>query len=119
MVKKSIDTAMPEGTRTAEFAGGCFWCTESDNEKMDGVIKTTSGYAGEQFVDRGNQYRNAIFDRPVVTDILLLWWFYPAKDYHQDYLKKNPFRHKWYPSGFRRDQFLEKQGDGQYAKLFK
>ena len=30
----------------AVFAGGCFWCMESDFDKVDGVIKTVSGYAG-------------------------------------------------------------------------
>jgi peptide-methionine (S)-S-oxide reductase len=33
-------------TSTATFAGGCFWCTESDFDKVDGVISTTSGYIG-------------------------------------------------------------------------
>ena len=28
-----------EKTATAVFAGGCFWCTESDFEKVDGVIE--------------------------------------------------------------------------------
>jgi peptide-methionine (S)-S-oxide reductase len=32
------------GTATAIFAGGCFWCTESDFEKLPGVIKAESGY---------------------------------------------------------------------------
>jgi len=32
--------------RTATFAGGCFWCTESDFEKVPGVLKVVSGYAG-------------------------------------------------------------------------
>ena len=27
------------------FAGGCFWCTESDFDKVDGVVETISGYA--------------------------------------------------------------------------
>jgi peptide-methionine (S)-S-oxide reductase len=30
----------------ATFAGGCFWCVESDFDKIDGVISTTSGYTG-------------------------------------------------------------------------
>ena len=95
----------------ATFAGGCFWCTESDFEKLPGVVKVVSGYTGGhkenpsykevssgttghveavqvyydpskltyeelldrfwrhidptdpggQFVDRGSQYRSAIF----------------------------------------------------------
>jgi len=171
---------MAEHTRSAVFAGGCFWCTESDFEKLDGVIAVVSGYtggrvanptykqvsaggtghveavkvtydpdrisyeallehfwrhvdptdAGGQFVDRGDQYRSAIFyaneaerkaaeaskkalaasgqfDRPIVTDILPLESFYEAEDYHQDYYKKNPLRYKWYRSGSGRDRFLE------------
>lgn len=31
---------------TAVFAGGCFWCTESDFEKLPGVISAESGYTG-------------------------------------------------------------------------
>jgi peptide-methionine (S)-S-oxide reductase len=31
---------------TAVFAGGCFWCVEADMDKIEGVISTTSGYAG-------------------------------------------------------------------------
>ncbi|MGD9209524.1 MAG: peptide-methionine (R)-S-oxide reductase MsrB [Desulfobacteraceae bacterium] len=30
----------------ATFAGGCFWCTESDFEKVPGVLEVISGYAG-------------------------------------------------------------------------
>jgi peptide-methionine (S)-S-oxide reductase len=33
-------------TETAVFAGGCFWCVESDFDKVKGVVSTTSGYAG-------------------------------------------------------------------------
>ncbi len=168
-------------TASAVFAGGCFWCTESDFEKVDGVIEVISGYTGGhvqkptykevsgggtghieavkviydparisyekllavfwqhvdptdpggQFVDRGAQYRSAVFyandtekrlaeeskerlaasgrfHKPIATNILPLGEFYPAEDYHQDYHKKNPIRYNWYRSGSGRDQFLEK-----------
>ena len=36
----------PQNTKEAYFAGGCFWCTESDFEKVDGVIDAISGYTG-------------------------------------------------------------------------
>ncbi|RYY57002.1 MAG: peptide-methionine (S)-S-oxide reductase [Chitinophagaceae bacterium] len=32
------------GTMTATFANGCFWCTEAIFEELDGVISATSGY---------------------------------------------------------------------------
>jgi peptide methionine sulfoxide reductase msrA/msrB len=35
-----------EGLETAVFAGGCFWCTESDFEKHLGVKDAVSGYTG-------------------------------------------------------------------------
>ena len=31
---------------SAVFAGGCFWCTEADFDKVPGVVSTTSGYSG-------------------------------------------------------------------------
>ncbi len=33
---------------TAILAGGCFWCVESDFEKVPGVVKVVSGYSGEK-----------------------------------------------------------------------
>jgi peptide methionine sulfoxide reductase msrA/msrB len=86
--------------------------------------------AGGQFVDRGPQYRSAIFyadetqkrlaeqsrerlaasgpfNRPIVTEILPLAEFYPAEDYHQDYFETNPFRYRFYRSGSGRDRYLE------------
>ena len=33
-------------TKTAIFAGGCFWCVESDFDAVPGVLATTSGYIG-------------------------------------------------------------------------
>lgn len=40
------NTATVENPGVAIFAGGCFWCTESDFDKVPGVIETTSGYIG-------------------------------------------------------------------------
>jgi peptide-methionine (S)-S-oxide reductase len=34
------------GLAVATFASGCFWCTESDFDKVPGVVSTTSGYTG-------------------------------------------------------------------------
>ena len=44
MEKKIASESGP--IRSAVFAGGCFWCTESDFEKIDGVIDAISGYTG-------------------------------------------------------------------------
>lgn len=38
------DEAAP--LETAVFAGGCFWCVESDFDKVPGVQKTISGFTG-------------------------------------------------------------------------
>jgi peptide methionine sulfoxide reductase msrA/msrB len=184
-MEKATNIQTPK-TAEAVFAGGCFWCTEADFEKVDGVIEVVSGYtggkaanptyeqvsaggtghleavkvvydpsrttyarllnvfwrhvnptdAGGQFVDRGPQYRSAVFyaneaerkaieaskkelearglfDKPIATDILPLGTFYTAEEYHQDYYKKNPLRYRYYRSGSGRDQFLEKTWAGQ------
>jgi peptide methionine sulfoxide reductase msrA/msrB len=87
--------------------------------------------AAGQFVDRGSQYRAAIyyhseeqrkaaeaskaklaasrrFTKPLATEILPAGKFWPAEDYHQDYYKKNPIRYKYYRWGSGRDEFLDK-----------
>ncbi len=169
-----------DNLQVATFAGGCFWCTESDFEKIEGVVEVISGYTGGeekdptyeavsmgrtghyeavqvyfdperityealldvfwrhvdptdpggQFVDRGKQYRTAIFyhddaqrdaaeaskqrlagmavfDKALVTPILPLSDFYAAEAYHQDFYKKSPQRYYSYRRGSGRDQFIQ------------
>ncbi len=83
------------------------------------------------FVDRGNQYRPAIFynndeekmlaqqsikalaasgryNKPIAVEVTPLDVFYKAEEYHQDYYKKNPIRYKYYRYNSGRDQYLEK-----------
>ncbi len=47
-VVQTLDLSVYE---TALFSGGCFWCTESDFEKTDGVVEAVSGYTGGTTVD--------------------------------------------------------------------
>lgn len=174
---------------TATFAGGCFWCTESDFEKIEGVISVISGYSGGpeknptyeevssgktshlesiqiqydaekitykelldvfwkhidptdpggQFVDRGAQYRSAVFyhsasqqqiaenskkeleksdvfHKPIVTEILPFTAFYEAEEYHQDYYKKNPVRYNLYRYRSGRDQFIKTNWENRTGK---
>ncbi|MEL6747234.1 MAG: peptide-methionine (S)-S-oxide reductase MsrA [Pseudomonadota bacterium] len=74
-------------TETAVFAGGCFWCVEADMDKVKGVLKTVSGYAGGTnddpsyravtYVDTGHleavevTYNPAIISYRRLTDIFL------------------------------------------------
>ena len=44
-VKKNMNQLNAK-TRIATVAGGCFWCVESDLEKLPGVLKVVSGYTG-------------------------------------------------------------------------
>ena len=37
---------LPAPTKTAVFAGGCFWCIQPAFDKAPGVIKTVVGYCG-------------------------------------------------------------------------
>jgi peptide methionine sulfoxide reductase msrA/msrB len=86
--------------------------------------------AGGQFVDRGRQYRSAIFyhdaeqkrlaeeskaaleksgrfKEPVVTEISEAVVFYEAETYHQDYYKKSSVHYKTYRRGSGRDRFIQ------------
>lgn len=190
--KSPLMKTEPKDYKTATFAGGCFWCVESDFEKVDGVLEAVSGYtggqkpnptyeevsaggtgyaesvqvrydpqkityrelldvfwrhvdptdAGGQFVDRGSQYRSAIFyndeeqkriaeeskaeleksgrfSKPIVTEIVPLGKFYPAEEYHQDYYSKNPLRYKLYRFGSGRDQFLKSKWGSEAEDMSK
>jgi peptide methionine sulfoxide reductase msrA/msrB len=44
-VKKKMENPN-NAVRIATLAGGCFWCVESDLEKLPGVVKAVSGYTG-------------------------------------------------------------------------
>jgi peptide-methionine (S)-S-oxide reductase len=43
----------------AYFAGGCFWCMEESFDKIEGVIKTISGYSGGNM--ENPKYRDVIY----------------------------------------------------------
>ncbi len=43
---KAKAPTLEPGQAIATFAGGCFWCLESDMDNLPGVISTTSGYTG-------------------------------------------------------------------------
>ena len=47
----SVARAAEDGLEAATFAGGCFWCVESDFDSVPGVVSTTSGYTGGDLVD--------------------------------------------------------------------
>ena len=43
---QTAPAAAAQSKAKATFAGGCFWCVESDFDKVPGVLSTTSGYIG-------------------------------------------------------------------------
>lgn len=42
----SAEQPLPQNAGVAIFAGGCFWCVESDFDHVPGVLRTVSGYTG-------------------------------------------------------------------------
>jgi peptide-methionine (S)-S-oxide reductase len=47
----SDDLINASTTDTASFGTGCFWCTEAIFERLNGVLKVTSGYSGGSIPD--------------------------------------------------------------------
>jgi peptide methionine sulfoxide reductase msrA/msrB len=85
--KENPMNAKPQKTQTAVFAGGCFWCTESDFEKVDGVVEVISGYTGgraanptyEQVSAGGSGHVEAVKvvydpDRLTYAQLLQVFW---------------------------------------------
>mgnify|MGYP001481134036 CR=1 FL=1 len=79
------------GTAVAIFAGGCFWCVESDFDKVPGVLSTTSGYIGgskanptyQQVSSGGTGHAEAVkivYDPKTVTYEKLLYVFWRNVD---------------------------------------
>lgn len=44
--ENAMPTNQAPNTQVATLAGGCFWCVESDMEKLPGVLEVVSGYTG-------------------------------------------------------------------------
>ncbi|MRI34689.1 peptide-methionine (S)-S-oxide reductase [Endozoicomonas sp. OPT23] len=65
---------------TAIFAGGCFWCTESDFEKVDGVLEAVSGYTAGP--EKDPTYRQVSSGRTGHTEAVKVT-FNPAKVSYQ------------------------------------
>ncbi|MEM6464148.1 MAG: peptide-methionine (S)-S-oxide reductase MsrA [Pseudomonadota bacterium] len=81
----------PERVSVAIFAGGCFWCVESDFDHVPGVVETISGYTGghlenptyRDVVSETTGHREAVkisFDPTKVTYATLLDVFFRSVD---------------------------------------
>ncbi|MDD5322178.1 MAG: peptide-methionine (R)-S-oxide reductase MsrB [Methylococcales bacterium] len=51
--QQTSSTVKPENLSVATFAGGCFWCTEADFEKLPGVHDVISGFSGGHVANPG------------------------------------------------------------------
>ncbi|MCZ6860601.1 MAG: peptide-methionine (S)-S-oxide reductase MsrA, partial [Alphaproteobacteria bacterium] len=83
--------AAEDGLEVATFAGGCFWCVESDFDTVPGVVRTISGYTGGALPDPtykqvsagGTGHREAVqifFDPKQVTYAALVEIFWRSID---------------------------------------
>ncbi len=87
----SSSQAQDKKYKSAYFAGGCFWCMESDFEKLDGVQDVISGYMGgnvknptyEQSASGRTGHKEAVrilYDPKVISYKTLLKKFWRAID---------------------------------------
>jgi peptide-methionine (S)-S-oxide reductase len=91
MTKAHAEENTVKKMETAIFAAGCFWCIESDLEKLDGVHAVVSGYIGgqtenptyEQVSSGGTSHYEAVrveFDPGVIAYDTLLESFWRNHD---------------------------------------
>lgn len=84
-------TGNAKDLQTAIFAGGCFWCVESDFDHIEGVVETTSGYTGGhvanatyKLVGKGGtghyEAVKIVFDADVTSYEQLLYVFWRTVD---------------------------------------
>lgn len=85
----SVENKLQDNRKTAVFAGGCFWCVESDFEKIPGVTEAISGYAGgtganptyDDYAQKGYvEVVKVIYDPALVTYKKLLDYFWRHMD---------------------------------------
>ena len=85
------NSSSPAKERIATFAGGCFWCVESDFDHVPGVLRTISGYTGGKLKNPtyrsvsqgGTGHREAVqivYDPKKVTYVALLEVFWRSVD---------------------------------------
>jgi peptide-methionine (S)-S-oxide reductase len=85
MMSETVDIFSPKDT--AIFANGCFWCTEAVFQRLDGVLKVTSGYSGghvknptyEQVCDKSTGHAECIRieynpDKISYDELLEVFW---------------------------------------------
>ena len=71
--------------KIATFGTGCFWCTESDFDKVDGVVETISGYMGGK--TKNPTYRQVSTGRTGHAEVVQISYD-PAKVSFKTLLKK-------------------------------
>lgn len=79
--KVIIREQVPEGTVTATFAGGCFWCTEAAFQEADGVTNSISGYAGGE--EYNPSYRDVYTETTGHREALRVYYYPDQVSYEE------------------------------------